>query len=59
MRHENSRAALAAIRAHLTSTVRANDSTAFPQFPLVFLDSVLRGIGQVMLQNNSYAGLFF
>lgn len=24
-----------------------------------FLDSVLRGIGQVMLQNNSYAGLLF
>ncbi len=59
MRHENSRAALAAIRAHLTSTGLANESTAFPQFPLVFLDSVLRGIGQVMLQNNSYAGLFF
>lgn len=26
---------------------------------LSFLDSVLRGIGQVMLQNNSYAGLIF
>lgn len=26
---------------------------------LIFLDSVLRGVGQVMLQNNSYAGLFF
>lgn len=26
---------------------------------LIFLDSVLRGAGQVMLQNNSYAGLFF
>ncbi|MDE3181291.1 MAG: urea transporter [Acidobacteriota bacterium] len=26
---------------------------------LGFLDSVLRGVGQVMLQNNSYAGLFF
>lgn len=26
---------------------------------LCFLDSVLRGIGQVMLQNNSYAGLLF
>lgn len=26
---------------------------------LVFIDSVLRGIGQVMLQNNSYTGLLF
>jgi urea transporter len=26
---------------------------------LRFLDSVLRGVGQVMLQNNSYAGLLF
>lgn len=26
---------------------------------LAFLDSILRGIGQVMLQNNSYAGLLF
>lgn len=26
---------------------------------LSFVDSVLRGVGQVMLQNNSYAGLFF
>ena len=26
---------------------------------VAFIDAVLRGIGQVMLQNNSYAGLFF
>jgi urea transporter len=27
--------------------------------PLNFIDIILRGIGQVMLQNNSYTGLFF
>ncbi len=26
---------------------------------LLFIDSVLRGVGQVLLQNNSYAGLLF
>lgn len=26
---------------------------------LGFFDSVLRGVGQVMLQNNSYTGLLF
>ena len=31
----------------------------FSQSLLAFVDSVLRGIGQVMLQNNSYAGLLF
>lgn len=35
-----------------------NDA-APPPFLAVFLDSVLRGVGQVMLQNNSYAGLVF
>lgn len=34
-----------------------NDDPA-PPLP-AFLDAVLRGVGQVMLQNNSYAGLFF
>ncbi|MDA5194320.1 urea transporter [Govanella unica] len=28
-------------------------------FPLSFFDCVLRGVGQVMLQNNSYTGLLF
>lgn len=59
MKSENGRTVLAAIRAHLSSTGLANEGTAFPLRPLVFLDSVLRGIGQVMLQNNSYAGLLF
>lgn len=59
MKSENRWAALAPLRAHLSATGLANDNTASPQRPLVFLDSVLRGIGQVMLQNNSYAGLFF
>lgn len=30
-----------------------------PSSLLIFIDSVLRGIGQVMLQNNSYTGLVF
>ncbi|HNP36099.1 MAG TPA: urea transporter [Woeseiaceae bacterium] len=59
MKSENSWAALRAIRAHLSSTGLTSESAAVPQLPLVFLDSVLRGIGQVMLQNNSYAGLLF
>ncbi|QHS10441.1 urea transporter [Sinimarinibacterium sp. NLF-5-8] len=33
--------------------------TANTPAPLTFLDSVLRGIGQVMLQNNAYAGVLF
>lgn len=33
--------------------------TAFPQQLLAFVDSVFRGIGQVMLQDNSYTGLLF
>jgi urea transporter len=36
----------------------ANGTTPV-QHLLVFIDSVLRGVGQVMLQNNSYAGLLF
>lgn len=59
MKSENGRAALTIIRAHLSSTGLTNESNASPQRPLVFLDSVLRSIGQVMLQNNSYAGLLF
>lgn len=40
-----------------TSTGLALDGTA--PYPLTFTDSVLRGIGQVMLQNNSYTGAIF
>ncbi|TAM79454.1 MAG: urea transporter [Acidobacteria bacterium] len=35
------------------------DDSALRETPLTILDSVLRGVGQVMLQNNSFAGLFF
>ncbi|PQM28874.1 urea transporter [Sphingopyxis lindanitolerans] len=35
-----------------------NDKDPLPA-PLRFLDHLLRGVGQVMLQNNSYAGLLF
>lgn len=38
-----------------TSSGLADDSSS----SALFLDNVLRGIGQVMLQNNSYAGLLF
>lgn len=41
-----------------SSGLQFEGATPF-QTPLVFLDSVLRGVGQVMLQNNSYAGLLF
>lgn len=43
----------------LCSTGLVADCNSSARGPLVFLDSVLRGIGQVMLQNNSYAGLVF
>lgn len=59
MKPESRWAALTVVREHLSSTGLANESARFPQLPLVFLDSVLRGIGQVMLQNNSYTGLLF
>ena len=35
------------------------DGKAPPPFLPGFIDSVFRGVGQVMLQNNSYAGLLF
>lgn len=59
MTSANRRPALTAIRAHLSSTGLVIEGTSFAQVLLRFLDSVLRGIGQVMLQNNSYAGLLF
>lgn len=44
---------------HFSSSGLADgDGSASPAL-LRFLDSVLRGVGQVMLQNNSYAGLLF
>lgn len=42
-----------------SSTGLVIDADAAAQSPAGFLDSVLRGVGQVMLQNNSYAGLLF
>ena len=41
-----------------TGLIIQNQSQKPPSL-LVFIDSVLRGIGQVMLQNNSYTGLIF
>lgn len=40
------------------SGLAADDAASSAALP-IFLDSVLRGIGQVLLQNNSYAGLLF
>jgi urea transporter len=50
---------LANVSAALSATGLAieTDQTSHPF--LSFIDSVFRGIGQVMLQNNSYAGLIF
>jgi len=50
---------LAALPVKITSTGLVVEGNDLPQFLLGFLDSVLRGVGQVMLQNNSYAGLLF
>lgn len=51
--------AAAAIPVRLTSSGLVVNGNTSAQRLLAFLDSVLRGIGQVMLQNNSYAGLLF
>lgn len=45
--------------ARATSSGFVVEGTSPPQRLLAFVDSVLRGIGQVMLQNNSYTGLLF
>jgi urea transporter len=42
-----------------SSTGFVVDGKTTPHLLLDFLDCVLRGVGQVMLQNNSYAGLLF
>lgn len=55
----NIRAALSAVSAKLSPTGLVDSDEPGPQSLPGFLDSVLRGIGQVMLQNNSYAGLIF
>lgn len=59
MKFVNTYAALSALFAKMTSTGFTTSSEMAPQSPLSFLDSVLRGIGQVMLQNNSYTGFIF
>jgi urea transporter len=45
--------------ARFTASGLAVDGTGLAAATFHFLDSVLRGIGQVMLQNNAYAGLLF
>ena len=52
-------AAFAALLAKMSSTGLDTSNKLAPHSALSFLDSVLRGIGQVMLQNNSYTGLIF
>ncbi len=59
MKSVNSRATRAAIPAWISSTGLVIEGASVPQLLLGFLDSILRGIGQVMLQNNSYTGLLF
>lgn len=48
-----------AAQVRISSTGLVTEGDSGPQLLLGFLDSVLRGVGQVMLQNNSYAGLLF
>lgn len=55
----NNRAALAAIASRFSATGIVIEGRSPPQLLLGFFDSMLRGIGQVMLQNNSYTGLLF
>lgn len=55
----NSRAVLAAFSSRFSATGLVIEGSSPPQLLLGFLNSVLRGIGQVMLQNNSYTGLLF
>lgn len=59
MKSVNIRAVLAAMPVQISSTGLVVGGNTPVQCLLGFLDSVLRGIGQVMLQNNSYAGLLF
>lgn len=59
MKAINSRAARAAVPVRVSSTGLVIEGSSPPQLLLGFLDAVLRGIGQVMLQNNSYTGLLF
>ena len=59
MKSANIRAAFSALSAKMTSTGLAVSDDLAPQSLPGFVDSVFRGIGQVMLQNNSYAGLIF
>ena len=53
------RAALATTPVQISSTGLVVNGHTPPPFLLGYLDSVLRGVGQVMMQNNSYAGLLF
>ena len=50
---------VAAAQVRISSTGLVSEGDSGPQLLLGFVDSVLRGVGQVMLQNNSYAGLLF
>ncbi|GGY34050.1 urea transporter [Rhodanobacter panaciterrae] len=51
--------ATSAATVRVTSTGLMVDGNGSLQQLLGFVDALLRGIGQVMLQNNSYAGLLF
>lgn len=59
MKPTNIGAARTGFRERLSSTGLVIESGQAPQSFLSFIDSVLRGIGQVMLQNNSFTGLIF
>lgn len=56
---DDTRASPVVMSARLTASGVVGEGTSPPQRILGFLDSVLRGIGQVMLQNSSYSGLLF
>lgn len=59
MKSVNICTAFSTLFANMSSTGLDTSNESSTPSPLSFLDSMLRGIGQVMLQNNSYAGLIF
>lgn len=59
MKSANIDVAHAFFRGRLSSTGLVVENDQAPPPVLGFIDSVLRGIGQVMLQNNSFTGLIF
>jgi urea transporter len=59
MRSEIMKSLRSLMPSQMTATGFDFKEERFPSLVLIFSDTVLRGIGQVMFQNNSYAGAVF